>query len=246
MNWLAYHPDGLSQVLYNETNACATYAPIDSIETQIFFLTGQKIQFSRRWMAIMDGTDKQGNYIGVPPPTYQGLNKGALPSIQKYGLVLESSYPQSPTMTWDEYFTPPTPELQTQLLVEGQAFLEKWAITCSYGLNLATPQIWLNKAPLLARVKEGGIEHFVEVLNETTMFDSEPHTNNPATTFIQPLPPVEAFYQIIINPKNMPQFKTQNYHGELRIVLQADSEQTWEALCKVYSVDPKQIDETIN
>lgn len=41
------------------------------------------------------------------------------------------------------------------------------------------------------------------------------------------------------------QFKTQNYKGELRIVLQADSPTTWEALCKVYGVDPKTITETI-
>lgn len=42
------------------------------------------------------------------------------------------------------------------------------------------------------------------------------------------------------------QFKTQNYKGELRIVLQADSMETWEALCKVYGLDPKKIDEVIN
>jgi hypothetical protein len=36
----------------------------------------------------------------------------------------------------------------------------------------------------------------------------------------------------------MPQFKTQNYKGELRIVLQADDDTTWQALCKVYGLDP--------
>lgn len=46
--------------------------------------------------------------------------------------------------------------------------------------------------------------------------------------------------------KSMPQFKTQNYKGELRIVLQADEPETWQALCKVYNVDPVNINEVIN
>src|SRR3990167_10212676 len=44
---------------------------------------------------------------------------------------------------------------------------------------------------------------------------------------------------------NMGQFKTQNYKGELRIVLQADTIENWKELCKTYGVDPSQIDETI-
>ena len=49
----------------------------------------------------------------------------------------------------------------------------------------------------------------------------------------------------IAKEQNMTQFKTQNYKGELRIVLQAYSMITWEAICKVYGVDPKKIDEII-
>lgn len=45
---------------------------------------------------------------------------------------------------------------------------------------------------------------------------------------------------------NMGQFKTQNYKGELRIILQADTIENWKELCKVYGIDPSQIDETIN
>lgn len=55
-------------------------------------------------------------------------------------------------------------------------------------------------------------------------------------------------FKLTINPEEywkMSQFKTQNYKGELRIILQADSMITWEAICKVYGVDPKIIDETI-
>lgn len=54
--------------------------------------------------------------------------------------------------------------------------------------------------------------------------------------------------QIILNYQgdNMGQFKTQNYKGELRIVLQADDQDTWKKLCQVYGADPGHIDETIS
>lgn len=45
---------------------------------------------------------------------------------------------------------------------------------------------------------------------------------------------------------DMGQFKTQNYKGELRIILQADTFENWKELCKVYGVDPGHIDEVIN
>jgi hypothetical protein len=44
-------------------------------------------------------------------------------------------------------------------------------------------------------------------------------------------------------PKNMNQFKTQNLGGELRIVLQAATQDQWTALCAVYGVDPTNISE---
>jgi hypothetical protein len=46
--------------------------------------------------------------------------------------------------------------------------------------------------------------------------------------------------------RTMPQFKTQNYKGELRIVLQASTPAEWAALCAVYGIDPTQpADETV-
>ncbi len=54
--------------------------------------------------------------------------------------------------------------------------------------------------------------------------------------------------QIIINYQGdaMGQFKTQNYKGEFRIVLQADNIENWKEICKVYGLDPGHIDETVN
>lgn len=47
-------------------------------------------------------------------------------------------------------------------------------------------------------------------------------------------------------PRTMSQFKTQNYKGELRIVLQASTPEQWAALCAVYGIDPtKPADENV-
>jgi hypothetical protein len=81
----------------------------------------------------------------------------------------------------------------------------------------------------------------VAQINNTQYFDSEPGGAVKALNYHGAI--MEQGWSISLT-KPM-QFKTQNYKGELRIVLQADSEQTWEALCKVYGVDPKTINEII-
>lgn len=43
----------------------------------------------------------------------------------------------------------------------------------------------------------------------------------------------------------MNQFKTQNYKGELRIILQAGNWAEWLSLCKIYGVDPNKQDEQV-
>lgn len=50
---------------------------------------------------------------------------------------------------------------------------------------------------------------------------------------------------IIFNYKPMSQIKTQAVDNERRIVLAASSWDEWVALCKVYGVDPNQVDETV-
>jgi hypothetical protein len=52
-------------------------------------------------------------------------------------------------------------------------------------------------------------------------------------------------WTLIPKEQTMSQFKTQNYHGELRIVLAASIPEEWKALCAVYGVDPNKIDETV-
>lgn len=147
----------------------------------------------------------------------------------KFGLIPYESWPTPDSFTWDSYYAPLPPET----LLHAKFF----------NISLIDPD--LNKSPIWQELsfpgRLGSTFHWVAKLNELEYFDSEPHGA------VKPLiygGAVElSSHSIKIKP--MPQFKTQNYKGELRIVLQADSEQTWEALCKVYSVDPKVINETI-
>jgi murein DD-endopeptidase MepM/ murein hydrolase activator NlpD len=44
----------------------------------------------------------------------------------------------------------------------------------------------------------------------------------------------------------MPQFKTQIYKGEKRVVLQVSTPQQWTELCKVFGLNPDALDENIN
>lgn len=78
---------------------------------------------------------------------------------------------------------------------------------------------------------------------ETILLDSNFNPFNLDKDYIGRIDP-----QIILDYQGdtMGQFKTQNYKGELRIVLQSDDIENWKELCKVYGVDPTKMDETIN
>lgn len=231
-DWSKWLPSGLPQFLKQDTDACTSYSTIDSIETQELALTGSQPQYSRRWLA----------YISKTSPTQGNSLQNVFPAVAKLGLVLESSWPQRSDMTSEEFYTPPTPEELKVLAYEGQAWLEKWQVSYDFFKQLSD----LDKAPLIVRLNLTSTFHFVEVLNSQTYYDSEYHNGYIGIIPASMYPIVVEYSQLIINLKNMGQFKTQNYKGELRIVLQADSEQTWEALCKVYAVDPKVINEIIN
>jgi len=86
-------------------------------------------------------------------------------------------------------------------------------------------------------------KHMVAQINPTQYFDSE--QGAPIKNFTDNTP---ILYQssLQLTKLNMPQFKTQSYKGELRVVLEADNETTWQALCKVYGLDPAKLDEVIN
>ncbi len=185
-DWIKYLPSGLPQFLQQDTNACSDYAPIDAIESYELFLTGQQQQYSRRWLAYMSGTDPiQGNSEWV-----------ILPIIKKYGLVLESSWPQTSNMTSAEFYTPPTPDEQTKLLAEGEAWLQKWEVLDNYNV----PFTDISQGPLIARLNLQTTFHFIEVLNANWYYDSEFHSGKIGVT--PPFGTVADYYQILIKERD--------------------------------------------
>lgn len=99
---------------FHDNLGCTGNALCTSIETQYFFLTGRKIQLSRRWINKMCGTNQGnmkglGNYIVAP-----------VDFVRKNGFVLEEDYPTPATWTVDEYYAPIPEPLNTQLLKEAK------------------------------------------------------------------------------------------------------------------------------
>lgn len=205
-----------------DSMGCVSYSATHCIESQEIALTGSTVGYSERFLAKMSGTTREGNYVQT-----------VFDTIQKYGMVPDSLWPEPANFTWDEYYS----AIPQSVIDAGQEFLKKWNVYLRWVAPSEVAQA-LQEAPIQALIPPPNPNHAVEQINAAEYFD----TYQP---FVKPLSPVYAHYQIIITPKNPMQFKTQNYKGELRIVLEADSEQTWEALCKVYGIDPKHIDETV-
>lgn len=98
---------------YVDQMSCVTHSMLTAIETQEFFLTGKQVKYSRRWIAKLSGTTKQGNY--------QYLVADA---IRNYGLVKEETYPTPDSYTWEQFYQDiPRGSL---MYSEGSNWLKKW------------------------------------------------------------------------------------------------------------------------
>ncbi len=110
-NWLPTPERQTSR--QTETFACVSFSLNNVIETQIKFLTGQELNFSDRWLATMSGTTMAGNYLWK-----------VADAVRLKGLVAESEWPAPPDFTWDSYYAPLPPALQSK----GLEFLQYWNI----------------------------------------------------------------------------------------------------------------------
>jgi hypothetical protein len=131
-NWQPYCFSKNKQWCYNNGNyidqmSCVTHSVITAIETQEKFLTGKEVRYSRRWIAKLSGTTKQGNYLNL-----------VADAIRSYGLVLETSYPTPDSYTWDEFYKDiPQGSL---LYTEGASWLKKWNFQYEF-LQVSDPNI---------------------------------------------------------------------------------------------------------
>jgi hypothetical protein len=186
-NWPQFLPSGLPQYLKEDTDACTSYATVDSIETQILAMTGQRVQFSRRRLAQKSKTS----------PTQGNSEQNVFP-VAAQGLVLESSWPQRSDMTDAEFYATPTPEEEATLMAEEAEFCKHWNVT----FNFFVPFTKISVAPLIARVNVTFTFHFIEVLSKDLYYDSEYNNGHigviPASTY----PVVVEYHQIVIKRKD--------------------------------------------
>ena len=121
-----------------DSMACVSHSVINAIQAQEYFLTGKKVNYSKRWLAKMSGTTRQGNY----------LNKVA-DTIRQYGLVLEEDYPAPSSFTWDEYHSNIPEPLNLQLLKKGQEWFKKWDFAYEFlQINDANLDYHLKHSPI--------------------------------------------------------------------------------------------------
>jgi hypothetical protein len=236
-DWLPYVPvPGLSQVwnVLNsnqvlQTDGCVSYSTIDSVITQVRQQLGIQIEFSRRFMAWVSKTTTVGNSV-----------VNVFNAFLKYGPVLETSWPQNDSMTWDEFYADPTPEQLAALYAEGQQWLKV--------LNPQLPQYdippseltsYLQKAPVIAFIPSVNPDHAVEVVNLTTMFNSEPASSNPLTEYIQPFSVSQgnSFHQIIIEASMNTFVETMDYNGTIGIFVPVSSPSQLPLLNSIFNIN---------
>jgi len=134
-NWTPYAWDEENQFSSRgDALDCVAESFINAVEAQEFFMTGRKVNYSKRWLAKCSGTN-QGVYKGKGN-TYANVADW----IHNRGLVLESSYPKPSGWTVDEFYAEINPDLQTKLLAEGQIWLQKWAYDYEY-LKVSDPNL---------------------------------------------------------------------------------------------------------
>lgn len=182
-------PIGEPQKSIEDTWACSNFATCHAIESQIKVQTGKTINLSERFLAIMSGT--------IP-----GVGNSATKvfgAVEKYGWLENTDCPH-PTGNWtnaDYYSYPITPEM----LEKARKNRDEYDLDYkTNGVTFAD----LAVAPLLAWVPASTPNHFVEVLDQNTRFDSY-------VPYRRPLGSYQKFFQFIIKRKD--QMKLGNNNG---------------------------------
>jgi len=188
-----------------------------------FMLTGKR--YSPRALAYLTPVVPTGSSVSL-----------ALMAVKKYGLIPYDLWPTPDSFTWESYYA----DIPASIIAQADF----------YNVKLLAPN--LNVSPLWIEIEFGSnlpmpTRHMGAQINKTQYFDSERGApiKNISDTTLGGNPIITYQTSISLTPINMAQFKTQSYKGELRIVLQADTPTTWQALCKVYGIDPNAVPDEV-
>lgn len=162
-DWTPYLPAGERQSNnLIDTMACVSFSVLNCIETQEFFLTGQKVNYSDRWLAKISGTTMFGNYL-----------VSVAEAIQMFGLVKEESWPKPANYTWESYYANPTPAQMAALVAEGKEWLRTHKFEAEFlSTDKATILKHLQQAPLQIVIPGHAIENFYTQEEAVSYFDS--------------------------------------------------------------------------
>lgn len=192
-DWRIYLPEGERQSNYRgDSMSCVSFSAINVIEAQEFQQTGQRINYSDRWIAKMSGTTKEGNYL-----------KTVVDTIRKYGLVLEEDYPMPhEPWTWDQYHAPIPEPLLSQLKAKGQKWLE------THQVNYEWVDLFFNPQELHKQLQHAPIQMVIPghavagVKQDVIYFDTYvPYLKT------KPKSQFETALKIVLTLKNMNQTK---------------------------------------
>lgn len=147
---------------YVDTMACVTFSLLNCIETQEFFLTGQRVNYSDRWIAKMSETTPNGNYL------YKVAN-----TVRHFGLVKEENWATPANFTWETYYADPDPATMQKLTAEGA----EWLRTHDLAYEWLTTQLddilkHIKQCPLQIVIPGHAIENFYEEKEVVHYFDS--------------------------------------------------------------------------
>ena len=99
--------------------ACVTFSALNSLETQIKFLTNQNRELSDRFTAKMSETTTNGNYLYKVGDSIREHSDGS-----GDGVVDEIEWPMPVGYTWAKYYE----EIPQFVKDKGREFLKEWKI----------------------------------------------------------------------------------------------------------------------
>lgn len=161
-DWTKWLPEGEKQFGKVDSMACVSFSLINCIETQEYFLTGKKVNYSDRWLAKISGTTKQGNYL-----------ISVADAVNQYGLVREESWPKPDNYTWEEFYADPEPTKRKELFADGQ----KWLKTHKFEYEWLTTNRdvilkHLKQCPLQILLPGHAVENFYTYTEAVNYLDS--------------------------------------------------------------------------
>lgn len=134
---------------------CTTMATDNSIETDLKEQNGIEINISDRFVSVIAGNTKSGNFVNAP-----------IEAIMQMGFVMEDRYPEeykNQPPSWDEYYKGITSDLE----IDARVVLDNYQFDREFVTDKESDNLYqkLHEAPLKATVLYASAEDPETILN---------------------------------------------------------------------------------